>query len=47
MRTMLGKEYLNAKRSQDLVEQYEEVIRGINGYVRYVREKKALRGRIT
>ena len=32
---------MNMKQSQEWVEAYEEVIRGINGYVRYVREKKS------
>ena len=40
VRKMEGKKYLAPDLSQKLVEEYEEVIRGINGYVRYIREKK-------
>ena len=32
--------YLDPKQSQVCVEEYEEIIRGINGYIRYIREKK-------
>lgn len=40
VRKLEGKEYLDSKQSQKWVEEYEEVIRGINGYIRYIREKK-------
>jgi four helix bundle protein len=40
IRKLAGKNYLDSPKSQEWVEQYEEVIRGINGYIRYVREKK-------
>lgn len=40
IRKLSGKGYLNPEQSQEWVEQYEEVIRGINGYIRYIREKK-------
>ena len=40
IRKLEGKEYLDSKRSQKWVEAYEEVIRGINGYIRYVRGKR-------
>lgn len=40
IRKLAGKDYLNREQSQKWVEEYEELIRGINGYVRYVREKK-------
>ena len=39
-RKISGKGYLDSELSQRWVEEYEEVIRGINGYIRYVREKK-------
>ena len=39
-RKISGKRYLGSELSQRWVEEYEEVIRGINGYIRYVREKK-------
>ena len=40
IRKLAGKSYLEKTLSQKWVEQYEEVIRGINGYIRYIREKK-------
>lgn len=39
-RKLAGKSYLDSQKSQEWVEQYEEVIRGINGYIRYIRDKK-------
>jgi four helix bundle protein len=40
IRKISGKGYLDSALSQRWVEEYEEVIRGINGYNRYIREKK-------
>jgi len=40
VRKLSGKAYLKPELSQQWVEQYEEVVRGINGYIRYIREKK-------
>ena len=40
IRKLAGKNYLDGRQSQEWVEQYEEVIRGINGYIRYIKEKK-------
>jgi four helix bundle protein len=40
IRKLSGKGYLDSEQSQRLVEEYEEIIRGINGYIRYIREKK-------
>jgi len=40
IRNLSGKNYLDSKRAQRWVEEYEEVLRGINGYTRYIREKK-------
>ena len=40
IRQASGKGCLDKRRAQAWVEEYETVIRGINGYVRYVREKK-------
>jgi len=40
IRNLSAKKYLEADRSQVWVEGYEEVIRGINGYIRHIREKK-------
>ena len=42
IRKLSGKKYLGPKESQMWVECYEEIIRGINGYMRYVREKKGV-----
>ncbi|MFQ6035671.1 MAG: four helix bundle protein [Sedimentisphaerales bacterium] len=41
IRKLSGKRYLAYGQSQKWVEEYEEVIRGINGYTRYIRKKKA------
>ena len=35
-----AKGYLDSELSQRWVEEYEEVLRGINGYTRYIRDKK-------
>ncbi len=40
IRKLEGKGYLNPEQSQAWVEEYEEIIRGINGYIRYIRKKK-------
>ena len=40
IRKLSGKDYLNPEQSQGWVEQYEEVVRGINGYIRYIRKRK-------
>ena len=40
IRKLSGKGYLDSEQLQKWVERYEEVIRGINGYIRYIREKK-------
>jgi len=39
LRKLEGKGYLNPENSQTWIEEYEEVIRGINGYVNYIRSK--------
>jgi four helix bundle protein len=41
IRKLSGKNYLSPELSQNWVEGYEEVIRGINGYVRYINKKKS------
>ena len=43
IRKLSGKGYLDSEQSQKWVERYEEVIRGINGYIRYIREKKGVK----
>jgi four helix bundle protein len=43
IRKISGKGYMDSELSQRWVEEYEEVIRGINGYIRYIREKKGSR----
>lgn len=40
IRQLSGKGYLDTEQSQKWVEEYEEVIRGINGFTRYIRKKK-------
>ncbi len=40
MRTLQAKEYIPKDKADDIVIRYEEVIRGINGYINWVREKK-------
>jgi len=40
IRKLSGKNYVDSPQSQKWVEQYEEVIRGINGYIRYIRDKR-------
>ncbi|NWG04095.1 MAG: four helix bundle protein [Syntrophaceae bacterium] len=40
LRKLMGKKYLSPGLSQNWVEGYEEVIRGINEYVRYIHKKK-------
>jgi four helix bundle protein len=35
-----GKKYLSPEQSKNWVDGYEEIIRGINGYVRYINKKK-------
>jgi four helix bundle protein len=40
IRTLQAKEYIAKDKADDLVIRYEEVIRGINGYINWVREKK-------
>ena len=40
IRKLSGKNYVDSPQSQKWVEQYEEVIRGINGYIRYIRGKR-------
>lgn len=40
IRKLSGKGYLSKKNAQAWVEEYEEVIRGINGFIRYVRKKR-------
>ncbi|MFH1702682.1 MAG: four helix bundle protein [Nitrospirota bacterium] len=40
LRKLEGKAYLDSKTSQAWIEEYEEVIRGINGYVNYIRSKR-------
>ncbi len=38
--SLKGKNYISSKRADDLIARYEEVIRGINGYVRWIRTKQ-------
>ncbi len=43
LRTLQAKEYITKDKANDIVIRYEEVIRGINGYINSVREKKGAR----
>jgi four helix bundle protein len=40
LRTLQAKEYITKDKADDIVMRYEEVIRGINGYINWVRKKK-------
>jgi four helix bundle protein len=40
IRALQDKHYITSKSSRDIISRYEEVIRGINGYIRWVREKR-------
>jgi four helix bundle protein len=40
LRSLQAKEYLTKDKADDIIMRYEEVIRGINGYINWVREKK-------
>jgi four helix bundle protein len=43
IRTLQAKEYITKDKADDIVIRYEEVIRGINGYINWVREKKGIK----
>jgi four helix bundle protein len=43
IRTLQAKEYITEDQADDIIMRYEEVIRGINGYINWVREKKGAR----
>ena len=40
IRSLQSKHYIDDEIGNDIVSRYEEVIRGINGYINWVREKK-------
>lgn len=40
IRILSGKNYIKTEIAQKWIEKYEEVIRGINGYVNYIRDKR-------
>jgi four helix bundle protein len=40
IRALQDKKYITAKVVRDIISRYKEVIHGINGYVRWVREKR-------
>jgi len=40
LRTLQAKEYITKDLADGIIMRYEEVIRGINGYINWVREKK-------
>ncbi|OGM15652.1 hypothetical protein A2V56_01975 [Candidatus Woesebacteria bacterium RBG_19FT_COMBO_42_9] len=41
LRKMEGKRYLLPKRTDELIESYEGLIKGINGFINYIKEKQA------
>lgn len=41
IRSLQGKSYIGHKIADDLMTRYEEVIRGINGYINWVRRKRS------
>ena len=40
IRSLQGKGYVNMKIANDLISRYEEVLRGINGYINWTRRKR-------
>lgn len=40
IRAMEGKRYITKVKAEELMIRYEEIIRGINGYINWVREKR-------
>lgn len=40
VRELSAKHYINQEKARELVEKYEEIIRGINGFVNYIRRKR-------
>jgi four helix bundle protein len=40
IRALQDKLYLDTNKARELIARYEEVIRGLNGYMRWVREKR-------
>jgi four helix bundle protein len=40
IRKLSAKGYINQERAQEMVGKYEEIIRGINGFVNYIRKKR-------
>lgn len=40
IRALQDKNYIDSKEARLFIERYEEVLRGINGYIRWVKEKR-------
>ena len=40
IRALQDKNYITKTRARSIISRYEEVLRGINGYIRWVREKR-------
>ncbi len=40
LRKLEGKKYIDKERSDRLVNEYEELIKGINAYIKYIRRKR-------
>jgi len=41
LRKVIGKGYIDTEKGVNWIKEYEEVIRGINGFIKYIRNKKA------
>ncbi|MEO0205920.1 MAG: four helix bundle protein [candidate division WOR-3 bacterium] len=40
IRKLTGKGYIDSETCQKWINEYEEIVRGINGFIRYIRNKK-------
>ena len=40
LRKMEGKKYISTEKSNELISRYEGLIKGINGYINYIKRKK-------
>lgn len=40
IRSLQGKNYITSELADEMISRYEEVVRGINGYINWVRKKQ-------
>lgn len=40
IRKLIGKDYINIKKGESWIREYEEIARGINGFIKYIRNKR-------